>query len=394
MLENKKKNFIFVNGIFGLFSILVPNLKANRIANLKKYTMMKCYNALFFSLLLICAACGEEKKTIEEAEESVETVLPTATNEVTVMELKETDFNHELISNGKLSARQMADLYFETAEPIAHIYVKNGSHVKKGDKIAELASFRLTNQKTTAWDALQKAELELKDVLIGQGYMLKDSAQVPAETMKLARIQSGYDQALAAYQLADYEEQRAILKAPFDGIIANLSSKEYNTASTSEPFCSIINDQTLEASFTVLENELPLIKPGDRVEVSPFAIAGLKREGNITEINPLIDENGMVKVKAAIRNGDRLYEGMNVQICIHRSLGKQLVVPKSAVVLRSGKQVVFTLVNNKANWVYVHTGLENATSYTITEGLKEGDIVITSGNINLAHEAPVKLIEE
>ena len=266
--------------------------------------------------------------------------------------------------------------------------------MKKGDKIAELSSFRLANQKATAWDALQKAELELKDVLIGQGYMLKDSAKVPVETMKLARIQSGYDQALAAYRLADYEEQRAILTAPFDGIIANLSDKEYNTASTSEPFCTVINNQTLEASFTVLENELPLIKQGDRVEVSPFAIAGVKREGNITEINPLIDENGMVKVKAAIQNGDRLYEGMNVQICIHRSLGKQLVVPKSAVVLRSGKQVVFTLVDNKANWVYVHTGLENSTSYTITEGLKAGDIVITSGNINLAHEAPVKLIEE
>lgn len=355
---------------------------------------MKCYEALAFSVLLCFAACGEEKKTTDEADTSVETVLPTTANEVTVMELKETDFNHELISNGKLAARQTAELYFESAEPIAHIYVKNGDRVRKGQKIAELAAFRLENKKTTALDALQKAELELKDVLIGQGYMLKDSAKVPTETMKLARIQSGYDQALAAYQLAVYEEERGTLTAPFDGIIANLFSKEHNVASTSEAFCTLINNQTLEASFTVLENELPLIKQGDRVEVSPFAVAGLKTDGYISEINPLIDENGMVQVKAALRSGDKLYEGMNVQICIHRSLGKQLVVPKEAVVLRSGKQVVFTLVNDRANWVYVHTGLENATSYTITDGLKAGDIVITSGNINLAHEAPVKLIKK
>ena len=84
---------------------------------------------------------------------------------------------------------------------------------------------------------------------------------------------------------------------------------------------------------------------------------------------------------------------MNVRVSIHRSLGKQLVVPKSAVVLRSGKQVVFTLTEDKAYWNYVHTGLENADSYTIVDGLKEGDTVITSGNINLAHEAPVKVIE-
>jgi len=41
----------------------------------------------------------------------------------------------------------------------------------------------------------------------------------------------------------------------------------------------------------------------------------------------------------------------------------------------------------------VRTGLENADSYTLLEGLKEADVVITSGNINLAHESPVKVIE-
>ena len=68
-------------------------------------------------------------------------------------------------------------------------------------------------------------------------------------------------------------------------------------------------------------------------------------------------------------------------------------MPKTAVVLRTGKQVVFTVVDGKAVWNYVQTGLENATEYTITsETLKEGDQIIVSGNINLAHESPVKLI--
>lgn len=84
---------------------------------------------------------------------------------------------------------------------------------------------------------------------------------------------------------------------------------------------------------------------------------------------------------------------MNVRVSIQRSLGKQLVIPKEALVLRSGKQVVFTLVDGKAHWNYVATGLENTGFYTIVEGLKEGDVVITGGNINLAHESPVKLAE-
>lgn len=143
----------------------------------------------------------------------------------------------------------------------------------------------------------------------------------------------------------------------------------------------------------MLESELPLIKRGDRVEVTPFANAGLATQGSVSEINPLVDENGMVRVKAAVSGKGQLFEGMNVRVSVQRSLGKQLVVPKTAVVLRSGKQVVFTLKDNVAYWNYVRTGLENADSYTIVEGLKENDVVITGGNINLAHEAPVKVVE-
>lgn len=89
-----------------------------------------------------------------------------------------------------------------------------------------------------------------------------------------------------------------------------------------------------------------------------------------------------------------MVEGMNVRVSIFRSLGNQWVVPKTAVVLRTGKEVVFTLVDGKAVWNYVQTGLENASEYIITsETLKEGDLIITDGNINLAHESSVVVIE-
>lgn len=352
------------------------------------------YYYLFATLLLTgMLACSGEKKEGEASEESVETVLPDEANEVTVTTLKTTDFNHELVSNGKLSARRYVDMRFESAEPIATIYVKNGDRVTKGQKLAELSTFRLDNKTAVAKDALERAKLELQDVLIGQGYSLEDSTKVPPATMKLVKIKSGYDQALAQYQLAEYEQRNAILTAPFDGVVANLFAKQFNIASTSDILCSVIDSRSLEAAFTVLESELPLIKTGDRVEVAPFAVADVTTEGRISEINPLVDANGMVQVKAAVADKGKLFEGMNARVSIHRSLGKQLVVVKEAVVLRSGKQVVFTLVDGKAYWNYVRTGLENADSYTVVEGLKEGDVVITSGNINLAHEAPVSVIE-
>jgi 6-phosphogluconate dehydrogenase (decarboxylating) len=82
---------------------------------------------------------------------------------------------------------------------------------------------------------------------------------------------------------------------------------------------------------------------------------------------------------------------MNVRVRVQLLLGRQLVVPKSAVVLRTNKKVVFRLDRNKAAWVYVQTAQENSDSYVITEGLSAGDSIIYEGNINLADQSPVAL---
>ena len=156
---------------------------------------------------------GAKKR--EAADEGVATVLPDEKNEVTVMTLKRQTFNHELVSNGKVVAGGMADLRFESSGIVAQIYVKNGDRVHKGQKLAELDKFRLKNKTAQTKDALEKAKLELQDVLIGQGYAADDTAKVPDDIMQLARVKSGYDQTLSQYELAKYEEEHATLVSSF-----------------------------------------------------------------------------------------------------------------------------------------------------------------------------------
>lgn len=362
---------------------------------------MKKHNCIWLLLcwvLGINTSCSDKQSSTEKQELGVTTVLPDAKNEVTVQVLKRQNFNHELVSNGKVNARNKADLRFETSEVIARIYVKNGDRVHKGQKLAELDKFRLEQKLSQSEDALLKAELELKDILIGQGYSVDDFSNVPAETMKIAKVKSGYDQSKAQYELAKRETGHATLTAPFDGVVANLFSKAFNLANTSEVFCTVLDTKGMEAEFTVLESELAFIKKGDKVMVLPYAGGG-SFEGNVSEINPLVDTNGMVKVKADVNGEGRLFSGMNVRVNVRRNLGEQLVIPKTAVVLRSGKQVVFTLKDGKSMWNYVNTGLENATEYIVSDksqkgvedGLLEGDTVIVTGNLNLAHEAEVNV---
>lgn len=346
-------------------------------------------------LLMLGSACAS-KQTEPQQEEGVETRLSTAPNEVTVVPLKRKVFEHQLVSNGRITAAEYADLSFESTAVINHIYVKNGEHVVKGQKLAELDRFKLQNALEQAQNSLAQSELDLKDVLIGQGYSPSQMEQVPAEVLKLAKLKSGYEQSKANYEMAKYELEHAVLTAPFSGVVANLFDKEHNMAS-GKPLCRIINNGNMEVDFSVLESELSLLKVGDRVTVTPYTAAKGTFQGRVISINPIVDEQAMVRVKARIEGRpSSLFDGMNVKVSVFRSIDDALVIPKTAVVLRSGKQVVFTLKHGEAYWNYVHTVLENMDEYTLAESgddvLAEGDTVIVTGNLNLAHETPVKVI--
>ena len=354
----------------------------------------KLLGCLLSTMLISCS--GTQTNTPEQ--ENTSTNLPVEREGVKVMTLTKGDFHHELVSNGKIVARESAELYFRTSEVIAKIWVKNGTSVRKGQKLAELDMFKLNNILAQRKNSLAQATLEMQDVLIGQGYAPDNLDQIPDDILKLARMKSGYESSKAQYEAAQYDLHLAVLTAPFDGVVANLFDKAYNLANTGEPFCRIISSASMEVDFTVLESELPLIKTGDAVEVMPYASTAGVCKGSISEINPLVDENGMVRGKSKVDGGGRLFDGMNVRISVKRSLEGQMVGPKTAVVLRSGKQVLFTVDKGKAMWNYVNTGLENMTEYTLVKpeanGLKEGMTVIVTGNVNLAHEAPVTIIDD
>lgn len=376
-----------------LYNFQDKRIKHYRMKNMRYIQHLAVFCMTAWGIIALFAACNADKQA--KTEENVRQLLPDAPAEVTVIPLKTVDFEHELVSNGKISARTVAEVKFQTSEIIADVFVANGDRVTKGQRIAALETYALNNKLEQAKDALERSKLEMHDVLIGQGYKLDNLSAVPDEVMRLAKIKSGFNNAQTNYSMADYDLKQATLVAPVNGIVANLFAKPKTLSKPSEVFCNIIDTQSLEVVFTVLENELGFVRKGDNVKVVPYSMPDIEIKGRVSEINPWVNENGMVQIKATVSYHPQLVEGMNVRVSAFRSVGKQWVVPKTAVVLRTGKQVVFTVVDGKAVWNYVQTGLENATEYTVTgETLKEGDPVIVTGNINLAHESPVKVIQD
>ena len=150
----------------------------------------------------------------------------------------------------------------------------------------------------------------------------------------------------------------------------------------------------MEIVFNVLETEIAHLKAGMEVEITPYANDKVTLKGTVTEVNPKIDENGMVKVRATTDNPEAvLVDGMNVSILAKRQIADKLIVPKTAVLPRQGRKVVFVYENGRAIWKYVETGFENSREVCIESGLK-GEEAIYENNLGLSHECEVTLINK
>lgn len=353
--------------------------------------MLKLLN--YLSIIVFFAACDRNVENMDDLD-SDSTFTLTEKAEVKVQVVHYTSFSKEIISNGKLTAYRKADLQFRTSENISKIFIKNGERVSKGQLIACLDNFSLKNTLNQSMEQFERAKLDLTDLLIGQGYNIADSSTIQKDIMAAAKIKSGYDRAQNELNLARYNLNNSELRSPFDGLMTDLKLQENNLCNVSEKFCSVIDDSRFEAEFAVLENEFSGLHKGQSVRIIPYAKANYEVHGEISQINPVIDNNGMLRVKAIFVNKEKLLvEGMNVKVYVEEKVSKKLVVPKGALVLRSGKQVIFTLENSLAKWNYVKTEMENSSSFVISEGLKDGDTVIVEGNLNLAHDSRISVLK-
>lgn len=347
---------------------------------------MKCAIKLIPLLLLLFACCRVSKSGDAD---KLQNILIEDKSTVGVAVVRNEAFNEEIVSNGKVVAARYADVYWEVDGLIESVYVVNGQYIAEGTTIAQVETFRHKNALESAKADLERSRLSMHETIIGQGFD-PESDSIPAPVIRLAEVKSGYLQSNASCLSAQYDYDHCTLKSPLSGVVANLTDKPSNKTNRSNPFCRIIEMNSLSAEFTIIENELPMVKVGNTIEISAYAMPENRWEGTITEINPYIESNGMVKVKARIKNATGLFEGSNIRVRIKRDTGIHLAVPKGAVVIRSGRPVVFKAVNGLAQWVYVETSIENSESIAIISSeLQDGDTIVVSGNTFLAHKSEI-----
>lgn len=321
----------------------------------------------------------------------------TEKNEVETMVLKNESFQKELVSNGKIIAAQKNSVQFEVSDKLEHLYVKNGDFVHKGKLLASLNPFKYQQRLARAEIDLKKAKFQFEDMLVGRGIFTTKRDSIARDVYDMVASRSGYDAALLELKTAQYELKSTKLIAPFSGKVANIESRVYENVNAGKSFMTLIDDGVFEVEFYLIESEMGDVALNNSVQIVPFAL-GKTYNGHISSINPLIEKNGTILVKAVVANDGKLTEGMNVKVRIEKEVKGQLVVPKSAVVLRDNQEVLFKVVAGKAYWTYIQTTLENSSSYGVianpdksSASLTPGDTIIVAGNLNLAHDSEVIL---
>ena len=288
-------------------------------------------NRLFYIIVgsAMLTACGGGQGSPTLSTERQNTKDSVVTDSIPIME-DLGDADRHVRTMGKVVAERFADLSFETALPIERVLVRNGQQVRRGQVLAQLDCYKLRNaierqQRIIEQAQLQmeQAHLQMQDVIIAQGYDPDKVSQVPADVVHNADVKSGY--ALSKSQLASARTQLAaaqhelrsgILTAPFDGVVANVTIQAHQLAQAGQPVCRVIAQDKMAVEFRVMEADLCRYQYGTQLAIIPIADQSKQFTATVSEINPVVDQQGAVTLRARLTDITSLYDGMNVEVIL------------------------------------------------------------------------------
>jgi len=147
------------------------------------------------------------------------------------------------------------------------------------------------------------------------------------------------------------------------------------------------------AYVSIYEYEIGLVKTGSAVEIEAAAYPGEKFTGRVVSINPVLDpatRTNQVRVEVT-NTGDKLKPEMYVNAVIKADLGAKLAVPETAVLDTGLRKIVYLAgENNTLESREVTLGQKAGDYYEVRTGLKEGDVVVTSGNFLVDSESKLE----
>ena len=215
---------------------------------------------------------------------------------------------------GKVVATHCADVKFEIALPVLRMMVHNGDRVRQGQLLAEQDATRQTNAVEQHQREIDQAHLQMQDVIISQGYDPEHMDNVPQRVRHIAEVKSGLLLAQSKLAAARHELKITRVTAPFDGIVANVTAHAGQLAQVGDIVCRVISPQQMDVEFRIMEADLSRFGVGTRLQVVPVGDEHTVYEAKVTEVNPIVDAQGTVMLRAHVNTPHQLFDGMHVSV--------------------------------------------------------------------------------
>lgn len=326
------------------------------------------YGAAGATVLLLCTSC-REKRTIAP--------LPAGTT-VRVMTVSDSRSHYEQNYSGTVEEESSASLSFQAAGSIRQVHVSDGMSVKKDQKLAELDPASLKNAHDAALSTLQQA----KDAYKRYEQLHKKGSLTE---IQWTEVQTKLQQASAMEGIARKNLENAVLKAPFNGIIADKTIETGVTVLPGAPVMKIVTIDRVNVKIPVPENEIADTRIGQEASIVVPALKNKRFSGRINEksvtANPI---SRTYNVKISIENPEHeLMPGMVCKVDIKDESNHLagIVIPNSCVQIDyAGQAFVWLVRNGMATKRIITVGGLTENGTLVTNGLDGGEKLIVEGS--------------
>jgi RND family efflux transporter MFP subunit len=365
---------------------------------LKRDQMVRRTRLLVFILLILLALgaartvvsrirnAGElESGTRERAMQYVQTTLPSTPER-----------GQELALPGTLQGYVQAPLSARASGYLKRWTKDIGSHVQKGDLLAEIETPEIDQQLSQAIAAREqaKAALNLANSTLARWEALRRKDVVSQQDLDEKRGSAA--QASANLAAAQANEQRLRqtegfkrIVAPFAGIITrrNVDVGDLIDAGSGRPLFLLSQTDPLRVYINVPQRYAQLVKVGAHVAITQAELSGQRFTGTIARTAGSIDlATRTMQVEISLRNPDGiLLPGAYVQVSLALPAGDMLAVPTNTLLFRrEGTMAAVVGPDGRIEMKRLTLGRNLGQTVEVADGLQATDRVVLNPADSLA----------
>jgi membrane fusion protein (multidrug efflux system) len=379
---------------------------------------MKRYAALILiTILALTGACGKGGTASPAADPAAKAKAPAGKPgakgqagdpplealPVNIVTVARQSLNSYLVLNGIVEPERKVEVYSRLGAYVNQIVREEGAYVHENDVLAILDDTEIRISYEQAKIALEQAKLTLDEAEKNMARSLelykKDLiSEQEYQTAEATYKQRQLDHQTRQESFKDLELQLnwTKIRALAEGYITERLIEAGGRVTANQQAFTIEDFKPLLIRVYVPTSDAILLKTGLSAEVTTEILKGELFKGAITLINPRVDvQTGTIKVTVEVYDDTlRLRPGMFVEVRVATGAKEGvLVIPRKAILYKTGKTYVFVLKDGLAGQREVTLGLTEEDQAEVTAGLAEGDVIVSVGVENLKDGQPVTVLQ-